>query len=132
MGTYNTNITYNTDEDTKESLKITTDNWHQECERMASQIQHIDFDVALLSCASYSMFLGDYIKNVMGKKAIYLGGILNVYFNIFGGRYKKYYDKYGLNPLFQINALENEEIHDIKGGKSQGWNETLNAYFGYK
>lgn len=134
LKTYNTKITYNTSGDTKESLGLTTNNWHEECQRLAEEIKNIDFDVALLSCASYAMFLGNYIKFSMGKKAIYLGGVLNVYFNIYGGRFSQsghnsYYDVSGLNPEYQIDPFENEDIENIKGGRKTP-SEALNAYFG--
>ena len=130
--TYNTKITYNADGDTKESLGLTTNNWHEECLRMAEDISKIDFDIALLTCASYGMFLGNHIKYSMGKKSIYLGGILNVYFNIYGGRYKDeqlYYIPCGLNPETRIDPIENVDIENIVGGKDKP-TEALNAYFG--
>lgn len=134
LKTYNTKITYNTNADSRETLRVTTSNWHEECERMAGDISKIDFDIAFLSCASYSMYLGNHIKYFMKKKAIYLGGILNVYFNIHGGRFanRNCYNRFGLNPLTHISALENKDIELIHGGKNEGPNETLNAYFGYK
>src|ERR1035437_8619957 len=134
LKTYNTKITYNTIGDTKESLGLTTNNWHEECQRMAEDISKIDFDVALLTCASYGMFLGNYIKYNMKKKAIYLGGVLNVFFHIYGGRYKNellYYKPSGLNPDTQINPLENSDIEKILGGRDKS-TEALNAYFGKK
>ena len=129
LKTYNTKITYNTIGDTKESLGLTTNNWHEECQRIAEDISKIDFDVALLSCASYSMFLGNYIKYNMCKKSIYLGGILNVYSNIYGGRFVTYYKEAGLNPDTRIDPFENSEIEKILGGKDKS-TEALNAYFG--
>lgn len=132
LKTYNTKITYNTIGDTKESLGLTTNNWHEECQKMAEDISKIDFDVALLSCASYGMFLGNHIKHNMCKKSIYLGGILNVYFNIYGGRYKDellYYKPSGLNPDTRIDPFENCDIEKILGGKDKS-TEALNAYFG--
>jgi hypothetical protein len=128
--TYNTKITYNSNDDTKESLGLVTNNWHEECQRMVEEISNIDFDIAFLSCASYSMFLGNYIRYNMRKQALYLGGILNIYFNIYGGRYDdNYYKKCGLNLEYQIDPLENDEIEHIKGGRDKP-TEALNAYFG--
>jgi len=130
--TYNSTITYNSTDDTKNSLKITTNNWFEECQKMANDINKIDFDIAFLSCASYGMFLGNYIKNTMNKKALYLGGILNMYFNIYGGRYEEdYYIRSGLNLNHQIDPIENDEIQNIHGGKDKS-SEALNAYFGKK
>lgn len=131
LKTYNTNITYNDSNDSADNLNISTANWHEECKRMADEINHIDFDIALLSCGSYAMFLGHYIKNDLGKQAIYLGGSLNLYFNIYGKRFEPLYDKVGLNPAYQIDAFENSVIENISGGRSYT-NESLDAYFGKK
>jgi len=129
LKTFNTAITYNNDQDQKDNFQTTTDNWHDECNRLAEGIKDIDFDIALLSCASYSMFLGNYIKNTLGKQAIYFGGSLNVYFNIYGNRFKDLYDKVGLNLDTMIDAFENDDIVNISGGRAYP-NECLDAYFG--
>lgn len=129
--TYTTKITYSTNEDNKETLDVTTNNWHEECLKMSNEIKKLDFDIALLSCASYSMYLGNYIKNQLSKKAIYIGGPLNLYFNIYGERYKDIYDIVGCNKDYQIEAIENSRIEKIKGGRSYH-GESLNAYFGKK
>ncbi len=131
LKTFNTKITYNNDLDDKNSLNIDTLNWHDECERLATGIEQIDFDIALLSCASYSMFLGNFIKNKLKKKSIYFGGSLNLFFNIYGKRFEPLYDAVGLNPNTLINAFENESIQSINGGR-QYENECLDAYFGKK
>ena len=130
LKTYNTKITYNSKEDTKQNLNITTNNWHEECERMANEIKNIDFNIALLSCASYGMFLGNYIKYELKKKAVYFGGVLNVLFNIYGGRYSdNYYTSCGLDLNYQIDPLENTDIINIRGGRGNS-TEGLGAYFG--
>lgn len=131
LKTYNTKITYNTIGDTKSTLNITTNNWQEECLRISEEISKIDFDVAFLSCGIYAMFLGDFIKHIMGKKSIYIGGILNVLFNIYGGRFNDdFYLNRGLNLEYQINPFENSDIINIKGGRDSGPGESLNAYFG--
>jgi len=133
--TYNTSITYNNSEDSKDTLKVKTNNWFEEARRMIKEISRIDFDIAILSCASYSMYIGMHIRNVLKKKAFYLGGIVNVLFNIYGGRYSdkthpnSFYRQCGLNPEFTIDPFENEDIVTIKGGRGS-WSESLNGYFG--
>ena len=126
--TYTSNVTYSTQDDTSITLQVVTKNWHEECAAMTGAIAEIDFDVAFLSCASYSMYLGDFIKNSMGKKALYLGGVLNVLFNIYGGRYEGGYDEI-LNLDCQIDAVENAHIEHLTAGRS-AQTEALNAYFG--
>ena len=55
---------------------------------MCEEIRRLDFDIALLSCGSYAMPIGTFIKNEMGKKALYMGGPLQKMFNIGGARYE--------------------------------------------
>jgi hypothetical protein len=131
LKTYNTRITYNNQEDTKDSLKLLTNNWHEECLRLSDEISTIDFDIALLSCGSYAMFLGDYIKNTLKKKALYFGGSLNLYFNIYGKRFEPLYNQIKLNRDYQIEPFENSLVENISGGRKYE-NEALDAYFGKK
>jgi hypothetical protein len=136
--TYNSTLTYSNDSrDDKKVLNVTTDNWHQECLKMASEIKTIDFDIAFLSCGSYSMFLGNYIRDTLGKKALYFGGVLNVYFNIYGNRFgtmekfKDIFSNAGLDLTYQIDPLELKNILQINSGRGK-LTESLGAYFGSK
>ena len=129
LKTYNTPITYNNQNDSKDNLNVVTNNWHEECQRMATEISKIDFDIAFLSCGSYAMFLGHYIKNNLKKQALYFGGSLNLYFNIYGQRFANMYDQVGLNPDYLIDAIENKLVDSIAGGRTRD-NEALLAYFG--
>ncbi len=134
--TYNTKITYsNASSDNKNTLGTRTNDWISEAEAMSDDISKIDFDIALLSCGSYAMFLGDFIKKEMKKKSLYLGGILNMYFNIYGGRfsqeaYQQIYKSVGLNQAYQINPIENQDIRSIMSGRGKS-TESISAYFGY-
>lgn len=94
LSTYNTPITYHglppefyPDHD-----------WFATVERMKAEISRKDFDIALLSCGSYAMPLGLHIRDVMQRKAIYVGGCLQLFFGITGRRYD--------NPFFidQMNT----------------------------
>ena len=127
--TYTSSVTYSTDHDTKESLKVTTNNWHEECRRMADDIAGLDFDIALLSCASYSMYLGDFIRRCLGRTAIYTGGILNVLFNIYGERYDTPFFNGFMRRDTQITAFEDDDISSLQGGRSRP-GESLRGYFG--
>ena len=80
--TYDTPITYNNEDDALNHIE--TNNWLEQCEKMENDIMKLDFDIALLSCGSYAMYLGNVISKKMNKKAIYIGGMLNVFFNIYG------------------------------------------------
>lgn len=129
LATYNSKVTYSTQDDTSMTLHVGTKNWHEECAEMASAIAEIDFDVAFLSCASYSMYLGNFIKNRMGKKALYLGGTLSPMFNIYAPRYDFDYFNDLMNLDFQIDAVENAHVEHLAAGRSTQ-SEALNAYFG--
>lgn len=131
LKTCNTKITYNNNVDTQDSLGLATNNWNDECHRLADEISKIDFDIAFLSCGSYAMFLGNYIKHSLKKQALYFGGSLNLYFNIYGKRFEPLYNQVGLDPNYLITAFENRDISHISGGRIYT-NESLDAYFGTK
>ena len=124
--TYNTPITYNNQDDN--IINVPTNNWFEQCELMAYEISKLDFDIAFLSCGSYALYLGDFISEKLGKTSFYLGGILNVIFNIAGERYNKseFYRKF-MNMEYQIEALEKNEYLNILAGRSIN-SEGFNAY----
>lgn len=127
--TYKSPITYSVSDDTRETLGVDTEDWHQQCRKMAEEIGAMDFDIALLSCASYSMYLGHFVRRALGRKAMYLGGILNVLFNIYGERYDTPFFNGFMRADTQMEAFENEEIASLRGGRT--WRgEALGAYFG--
>jgi len=111
-----------------------TNNWHEMCELMIGEIENIEFDIALLSCAMYSMYLGEKIKNKLNKKAIYLGGMLNPMFNIYGNRYDDPYFDAVNNLKYRIEAIEYKKIRVAQEAMSQALAqypcESYNAYFG--
>lgn len=47
------------------------------------------YDVALLSCGGYANPVANYIYENHGASAIYVGGVLQMYFGIYGGRWLK-------------------------------------------
>lgn len=48
-----------------------------------------DYDVALLACGGYGNLVANYIYENHQKSAIYIGGVLQMYFGIYGGRWLK-------------------------------------------
>jgi hypothetical protein len=126
--TYDTPITYNNEKDSLSHIE--TNNWLEQCQKMENDIMKLDFDIALLSCASYAMYLGNVISKKMNKKAIYIGGVINVFFNIQGKRYLNdtYYDSLK-NLEYEIVALEKPEKCDILFGGKHVNSESLLAYF---
>ncbi len=86
--TYNTPITYS-------GLSpdfYPHDNWFGTLDAMKRDLSMLQFDVALLSCGSYAAPLGVFIRDTLGRKAVYVGGILQLFFGIMGRRYD--------NPFF--------------------------------
>ena len=128
--TYNTPITYNNEDGN--IINVSTNNWFEQCELMANEIRKIDFDIAFLSCGSYALYLGDFIAEQLGKTSFYLGGILNVIFNIAGSRYNncEFYRNF-MNMSNQIDAFETEEYSNISAGRGIN-SEGFKAYFSMK
>ena len=125
--TYNTPITYNNQDGNM--INVTTNNWFEQCLLMADEISKIDFDIAFLSCGSYALYLGDFIAERLGKTSFYLGGILNVIFNIAGERYNniEHYSNI-MNKEYQIEALEKDDYKNISAGRGIN-SEGFKAYF---
>jgi hypothetical protein len=104
-------------------------NWFSTLGALRSDISGKTFDVALLSCGSYAVPLGEFIKTEMGKKAIYVGGVLQLFFGIMGRRYENpfFTDQINVNkfiyPLEREKYLKNVEIPE---GMAR---EAFGAYF---
>ncbi len=127
LSTYQTPITYSTLRNFRERPPTArTDNWNQEASLIIEEVLEMDFDIALISCASYSMPLGAAISN-SNRKAIYLGGALNPMFNILGARYKLFLESGLVNPETTIHPLESENFRDMTAGRKFK-NEALRAY----
>lgn len=60
--------------------------WFDGFDHMRREILAEDFDVAIIGCGSYGFPLGGYLKSA-GKKAIVLGGIVQLLFGIKGRRW---------------------------------------------
>ena len=65
-----------------------SDNWFKELEILKKEVDLLDFDVALVSCGSYGIPISSYIYS-KGKVSLYLGGVLQLFFAIKGGRWEK-------------------------------------------
>ncbi|WFR56794.1 hypothetical protein QA584_24800 [Anaerocolumna sp. AGMB13025] len=57
--------------------------WFNALEHMERQINSINFDIALIGAGAYGFPLAAYVKHI-GKKAIHVGGMLQLYFGIKG------------------------------------------------
>lgn len=58
------------------------DEWFQALEWMKSEIDKLDFDIAIIGCGAYGFPLAAHVKQI-GKKAVHLGGAVQ---NLFGIR----------------------------------------------
>lgn len=63
--------------------------FYEELEDFYVKLQELkdDFDIALCSCGGYGNIVCDYIYDKMNKSAIYVGGVLQMYFGIYGSRW---------------------------------------------
>jgi hypothetical protein len=66
--------------------------WFDALNKMEEDISSIDFDFALIGCGAYGMPLAAHVKK-MGKKAIHVGGGLQLMFGILGKRWVEQYDE---------------------------------------
>lgn len=64
--------------------------WFEALRYMEDQIDAIDFDIALIGCGAYGLPLAAYIKR-KGKKAVHIGGGLQLLFGILGRRWVECY-----------------------------------------
>ena len=78
--------------------------WFEHLAFVKNQIDHADFDIALLSCGSYSYPLALHVKK-LGKIGIHSGGALQLFFGIMGKRWEssphilKYFNQYWVRPM---------------------------------
>lgn len=77
------------------------DNWFDALTWMEDEMNKIDYDVALIGCGAYGFCLAAHAKR-QGKKAVHLGGVLQLLFGIKGNRWenKNYHHVYDYTTLF--------------------------------
>lgn len=77
--------------------------WFDALDKMFSDIEKLDFDIAILGCGAYGFPLAAKIKNI-GKQAIHLGGATQILFGIKGARWEakpevsKLFNEYWVRP----------------------------------
>jgi hypothetical protein len=128
VATLKTSVTYNNSHDIEaDSLNVSTETWVEELSDLISRVSELEFDIALLSCGSYSMPLGNFIATKLNRHAIYIGGALNPIFNISGARYETDYYRAIMRPETKLVPLEMSEYEGIAGGREYK-SESLRAY----
>lgn len=79
--------------------------WFDALAYMEDEIGKRDFDIALLGCGAYGFNLAAHIKR-MGRKAVHLGGFLQILFGIMGKRWE---DKYPFVNEYWIRPLDSDK-----------------------
>lgn len=79
--------------------------WFDALQYMEDEIDKVDYEIALIGCGAYGMPLAAHCKQ-MGKKAIHIGGALQLLFGIRGNRweteqdiYKQFMNEHWVRPL---------------------------------
>lgn len=100
--------------------------WFEALSWMKSEIDKRDYDICLLGCGAYGFPLAAHCKR-MGKKAIHLGGALQLLFGIKGKRWED--PNYGVKewgiPYGSYSDLMNE--HWIRPGQNTQNSHTKNV-----
>lgn len=83
--------------DSKADLPFKT--WFEALDYMKTEIDKVDFDIAIIGCGAYGIFLAEYCKQ-LGKKAVHMGGATQLLFGIKGKRWddKSFYNEYWVRP----------------------------------
>ena|SRR5436190_13288410 len=103
--------------------------WFETAEALKAKVKDAEFDIALLACGSYAVPLGVFIERQLRRQAIYVGGVLQLFFGVMGRRYD--------NPFFisQINTdtfilpIERSKYLDHVTVKENTPREAFGAYF---
>lgn len=88
--------------------------WFEALDHMKSQIEQSEFDIALIGCGAYGFHLAAHVKR-LGKKAVHMGGILQVLFGILGGRWDgmfPFVNEYWRRPLLSDIANNMDGIEN--------------------
>lgn len=87
-----------------DNKSVPFETWFNALDYMKRQMEKIDFDIALIGAGAYGFPLGAYAKE-LGKKALHIGGMLQLYFGIRG----KYYDQFEYHNEYWTRPLEEEK-----------------------
>jgi hypothetical protein len=102
--------------------------WFAALDYMKDEISKCDFDIAILGCGAYGMPLCAHIKR-MGKKAIYMGGSLQLLFGIKGKRWENLPEfKEIINEHF-VRPAENEKPENWEKSKSLIDSNSVGGYW---
>jgi hypothetical protein len=105
------------------------EDWFETLYHMKEDIQKLDFDVAFLSCGSYALPLGNFIKEDLHRHAIYVGGILQLLFGVMGRRYENEFFLRQINREKFILPVEGAEFLKHVSITPETAREAFGAYF---
>lgn len=105
------------------------EDWFATLESLRKAVSGCTFDVALLGCGSYAMPLGLHIERVLCRKAVYVGGVLQLYFGIMGRRYQNRFFLDQIHPENFIVPLERERYMKFVTIEEKTAAEAFGAYF---
>ncbi|MDE1190595.1 MAG: hypothetical protein PW786_00395 [Arachidicoccus sp.] len=91
-------------------MKVPFNDWFEALNFMKEKIEKIDFDICLLGCGAYGLPLAAHIKR-MGKKAVHLGGGLQLIFGIKGKRWDN--PNYGIEEFKQYEGLMSKPYQSL-------------------
>ena len=77
--------------------------WFDALDYLYNEVMKHDFDIALLGCGKFGFPLASMIKEA-GRKAIHMGGVLQILFGIKGKRWDNYinYNDYWIRPAVKV------------------------------
>jgi hypothetical protein len=102
--------------------------WFEALNYMENEISKIDFDIALLGCGAYGMPLCAHIKR-MGKKAIYMGGVLQMLFGIKGKRWENQPTYQSIINEYFVKPNESEKPNNWEESKSLIDSNSVGGYW---
>ncbi|MGY6648829.1 hypothetical protein [Wenyingzhuangia sp. IMCC45574] len=94
--------------------------WFEALESMKTEIDKTDFDICLIGAGAYGFPLAAHVKRI-GKKAVHMGGSLQLLFGIKGSRwenekivgkvnYQQLFNEYWCKPLKKETPRDNKKV----------------------
>ena len=79
--------------------KTQFDSWFDAFSSMCHEIDQLEYDIAMIGCGAYGLPLAAYVKR-KGKKAIHVGGCMQLFFGIKGKRWDEqgWYNEHWVRP----------------------------------
>jgi hypothetical protein len=97
--------------------------WFEALEFMKQQIDQIDFDICLIGAGAYGFPLAAHVKRI-GKKAVHMGGALQLLFGIKGKRWENWDVTYRDGIEIDYKKLTNKHwIRPLETEKSNNFNK---------